>query len=58
VWITGSRRTVRAHEASWEASEAELSTGSVEKLGTQVDDTLAPVHMPWTTLWKQRDHLR
>ena len=39
--------------ASWEASDAELSTGSVDKLGTHVDDTLAQVHTPWTTLWKQ-----
>jgi hypothetical protein len=58
VSITGSRRTVRAPKASWEAGDAELSTDTVDKLGTQVDDTLARVHTPWTTLWKQPEHVR
>ena len=29
----------------------------MDKLGTHVDDTLAQVHMPWTTLWKQLEPL-
>jgi hypothetical protein len=42
---------------SWEADEAELSTGTVDNLSTRVDDTRGWVHKRWTSLWRDRAHL-
>lgn len=46
------RETVRAPDRPGEASATQLSTGTVDKLGTSVDDTRVGVYTPWNGLWK------